>query len=109
LSTPHFSASPDFVLNSSFSLDSALAAFDFHSFPTRRSSDLLVQQSVMINILGEDLDEVLQKIPVLKHGFVHLYGKSEAKAKRKMGHITFVGSTAEDIQKQLNQFKEANQ
>src|SRR5699024_3318398 len=27
----------------------------------------LVQQSVMINILGEDLDEVLQKIPVLKH------------------------------------------
>src|SRR5699024_10584913 len=68
----------------------------------------LVQQSVMINILGEDLYEVLQKIPVLKHGFVHLYGKSEAKAKLKMDHITFVGSTSEDLKKQLSQFKKAN-
>ncbi|HEX6594110.1 MAG TPA: 5-(carboxyamino)imidazole ribonucleotide synthase [Bacillota bacterium] len=69
----------------------------------------LIQQSVMINILGEDLAGVVQQMPTLKNGFVHLYGKHEAKEKRKMGHITFVGSTAEDVQKQLNRFKEANQ
>lgn len=46
---------------------------------------------VMKNILGEELAlaEGLQKM-ALDGVYVHLYGKTVAKPKRKMGHITFV-------------------
>lgn len=55
----------------------------------------LVAPTVMKNILGQDLAaaEALarEKRPNV---YVHLYGKSECRPKRKMGHITFVGMDA---------------
>lgn len=52
----------------------------------------LVAPTIMKNILGEDIEAA---IAIEKEGiancYVHLYGKSAVKPKRKMGHITFVG------------------
>ncbi|GHT15762.1 N5-carboxyaminoimidazole ribonucleotide synthase [Bacteroidia bacterium] len=58
-------------------------------------SPQLVAPTVMKNILGEDFD-VAQCIAKqgLNNVFVHLYGKTECRPKRKMGHITFVGEEA---------------
>ncbi len=59
----------------------------------------LVAPTVMKNILGQDL-EAAEKI--LREGhdkvYVHLYGKSESRPKRKMGHITFTHLTPEEYQ-----------
>src|SRR5699024_7608261 len=51
----------------------------------------LLQSATMINILGEDLENVLNTMRTSPNGFVHLYGKDEPKDKRKMGHVTFIG------------------
>lgn len=57
----------------------------------------LVAPTVMKNILGQDL-EAAQRIAEenLPNVYVHLYGKSGSRPKRKMGHITFVGMTADE-------------
>jgi len=56
----------------------------------------LVAPAVMKNILGEDLAAAERIASERRDGvFVHLYGKTECRPKRKMGHITFVGMTAE--------------
>lgn len=55
----------------------------------------LIAPTVMKNILGQDL-EAAEKVAAenLPDVYVHLYGKTESRPKRKMGHITFVGMTA---------------
>jgi len=53
----------------------------------------MIQHAVMVNVLGEDVDKASQVLRTLPEGFVHLYGKAEAKSKRKMGHITFIANT----------------
>lgn len=68
----------------------------------------LLQPAIMINILGEDLDDVLNALPQIKNGFVHLYGKTEAKEKRKMGHVTFIGETHEAIYEQIEAFEKTS-
>lgn len=67
----------------------------------------LVAPTVMKNILGEDLEAAKQIAAALNQGtdsrqsksepgtYVHLYGKTVSKPKRKMGHITYVGMTKE--------------
>lgn len=67
----------------------------------------LLKPAAMINILGEDLAAALKALPEINHGFVHLYGKEEAKVKRKMGHITFIAETLDEIEKQIEAFKKA--
>ncbi len=56
----------------------------------------LVAPTVMKNILGQDL-EAAQRVAAEQpeNVYVHLYGKSESRPKRKMGHVTFVGMDAE--------------
>ncbi|HEY0829034.1 MAG TPA: 5-(carboxyamino)imidazole ribonucleotide synthase [Bacilli bacterium] len=63
------------------------------------SATSLLTPVVMVNILGEHVDPALQWLAndstadEQTHGFtakVHLYGKKEAKAKRKMGHINLL-------------------
>lgn len=56
----------------------------------------LVAPTVMKNILGQDL-EAARRVAAegLPQVYVHLYGKTECRPKRKMGHITFVGMTPE--------------
>lgn len=60
----------------------------------------LVAPTVMKNILGQDL-ETAERIAAEGHEgvHVHLYGKTESRPKRKMGHITFVGMTAGEYER----------
>ncbi len=56
----------------------------------------LVAPTVMKNILGRDLAVAEQIAAERREGvYVHLYGKTESRPLRKMGHITFVGMTPE--------------
>lgn len=55
----------------------------------------LKASTVMKNILGRDLEAAERLAAEHREGvFVHLYGKSESRPKRKMGHVTFVGADA---------------
>lgn len=59
----------------------------------------LVAPAVMKNILGQDLAAAEMIAAEARPGVcVHLYGKSESRPKRKMGHITFVGMTAAEYE-----------
>ncbi|MBP1970431.1 5-(carboxyamino)imidazole ribonucleotide synthase [Virgibacillus natechei] len=69
----------------------------------------LLQPATMVNILGEDLDGVQKAMAKNGDGFVHLYGKEEAKEKRKMGHITFIAETKEELTQQITRFEEGKQ
>ncbi|WP_284141356.1 MULTISPECIES: 5-(carboxyamino)imidazole ribonucleotide synthase [unclassified Virgibacillus] len=65
-----------------------------------------LQCAVMVNILGEAMDKVVSVMPQLSDGFIHLYGKAQAKRKRKMGHITFIADTVEQLNEQLSMLEE---
>jgi 5-(carboxyamino)imidazole ribonucleotide synthase len=59
----------------------------------------LIRPVVMTNILGEHVQPLLEKVSQLSGVKVHLYGKAEAKVKRKMGHVTVLGQTVEEALK----------
>jgi 5-(carboxyamino)imidazole ribonucleotide synthase len=65
----------------------------------------LLKPAVMVNILGEHVQNVLDKLTDLPNWKVHLYGKEEAKFKRKMGHVTIlcdsVESAIEEVENSL--------
>jgi len=65
----------------------------------------LIAPTIMKNILGQDL-ETAEKIAQknLPNVYVHIYGKTVSKPKRKMGHITFVGMTIEEMLANWNIF-----
>ncbi len=67
------------------------------------STDLL-KPAVMVNLLGEHLEKLLPKIPQLKNWKIHIYGKKEARPKRKMGHVTIL---TENIDAALKEIKES--
>lgn len=56
----------------------------------------LLQPAVTVNVLGEHLELLLEEIPAPADWKIHLYGKAEPRAKRKMGHITIVGKQIAD-------------
>ncbi|MEZ4986651.1 MAG: ATP-grasp domain-containing protein [Saprospiraceae bacterium] len=68
----------------------------------------LLASAAMVNILGEagytgavryeGLDEILAAPQV----FVHLYGKAETRPSRKMGHVTIMGSSLEEVREKAN-------
>ncbi|MCA1032931.1 5-(carboxyamino)imidazole ribonucleotide synthase [Bacillus timonensis] len=62
----------------------------------------LNRPAVMVNILGEHLEGMLMNMNHLSHSKLHLYGKKEAKMKRKMGHITFLGDTIDDMLEKID-------
>jgi 5-(carboxyamino)imidazole ribonucleotide synthase len=49
---------------------------------------------IMVNILGEEIYEVVNKIDAFNDCKLHLYGKNEVKAKRKMGHLNVLGENS---------------
>ncbi|WP_316572898.1 5-(carboxyamino)imidazole ribonucleotide synthase [Neobacillus sp. YIM B06451] len=55
----------------------------------------LLRPVVMVNVLGEHQEPLLAKLPELRNWNVHLYGKNEAKAGRKMGHATLIRDSAD--------------
>jgi len=67
----------------------------------------LLGETVMINILGEDMPGVLRAMPVSLDAFIHLYGKEEPKEKRKMGHVTFLAETKQELSRMLADYENA--
>ncbi|MGO4889712.1 5-(carboxyamino)imidazole ribonucleotide synthase [Anaerobacillus sp. MEB173] len=59
-------------------------------------TDLVKPATVMVNILGEHLQKVIEKISEYSDVNLHLYGKDEAKIGRKMGHVTILANTVEE-------------
>lgn len=56
----------------------------------------LLKPAVMVNLLGEHVEKLMERIPQLPGWKVHLYGKKEAKVKRKMGHVTILKNNLEE-------------
>ena len=56
----------------------------------------LLKPVVMVNVLGEHMKPLLEKIPTLSNWKIHLYGKEEAKVKRKMGHVNILRDDVEE-------------
>lgn len=58
--------------------------------------------SIMVNVLGEHVAPLNNAIADYPDWSIHLYGKAEAKLKRKMGHVTImtenIEKTLEDIE-----------
>jgi 5-(carboxyamino)imidazole ribonucleotide synthase len=65
----------------------------------------LLKPAVMVNILGEHQAGIIDKIPVLPNWKIHLYGKKEAKEKRKMGHVTILRNSVDDALKEIDDSK----
>jgi 5-(carboxyamino)imidazole ribonucleotide synthase len=69
-------------------------------------TSMIVKAAVMKNILGEKsgsgIPEGLEKALAIKGVSFHLYGKSESRVARKMGHITVVGESQEECLKKAN-------
>ncbi|MBP1930068.1 5-(carboxyamino)imidazole ribonucleotide synthase [Ammoniphilus resinae] len=64
----------------------------------------LLSPVVMVNILGEHQEAVVNKMEQLPvTAKLHLYGKAEAKSKRKMGHINFLASNTDKALEQIDQ------
>lgn len=60
-------------------------------------STKLLTPVVMVNILGEHLESVLEQVDKLPSTCkLHLYGKKEAQAKRKMGHLNVLADSIEE-------------
>jgi 5-(carboxyamino)imidazole ribonucleotide synthase len=55
----------------------------------------LLKPAVMVNILGEHVQPIIEHIPQLADMHLHLYGKKEAKRKRKMGHLTVLAENVD--------------
>lgn len=60
--------------------------------------------SVMINLLGQHVVPLTNSISKYPDWSIHLYGKSEAKLNRKMGHVTVM---TQDLEATLQQIDEA--
>lgn len=59
---------------------------------------------VMVNVLGQHVVALSNSINKYPDWSIHLYGKSEAKLNRKMGHVTVM---TDDLQVTLKQIEEA--
>lgn len=68
-------------------------------------------KAAVLNVLGEDgytgkpIYKSLDKVLGMSNTFVHLYGKAVTKPLRKMGHITILGETKEDILDKISNIK----
>nr|WP_144926058.1 5-(carboxyamino)imidazole ribonucleotide synthase [Paenibacillus bovis] len=62
----------------------------------------LLKPVIMVNILGQHVNEIINHIPYVSEWSIHLYGKQEAKYQRKMGHITVLTDDIEATLLQLN-------
>jgi 5-(carboxyamino)imidazole ribonucleotide synthase len=70
-----------------------------------------VKPSLMLNLIGEPGHSGpvkylgLDKILALKEVYIHLYGKHQTKPGRKMGHVTILGDTREELLQKANFIK----
>lgn len=72
----------------------------------------LVQPAVMINLLGgKDFSgsyrlQGLEEASAIEGVYVHLYGKTESKPMRKMGHVTITANTLEEAKNKAKRVHE---
>ncbi|TWT13496.1 5-(carboxyamino)imidazole ribonucleotide synthase [Planomicrobium sp. CPCC 101079] len=64
----------------------------------------LWSDTVMVNVLGEHVARLASKIAHYPNWSIHLYGKEEAKHKRKMGHVTIL---TDDLNQTLKEIDES--
>ncbi|GAF13513.1 LOW QUALITY PROTEIN: phosphoribosylaminoimidazole carboxylase ATPase subunit [Bacillus sp. JCM 19045] len=67
-------------------------------------SSALLSPVVMENVLGEHMEPLMERLDNLQQVSLHLYGKKEAKVKRKMGHLTVLGTDTDACVNVLDQF-----
>jgi 5-(carboxyamino)imidazole ribonucleotide synthase len=70
------------------------------------SVEMRVPKAVMVNLLGGRSGQTspgTSAAMAVPGAHLHLYGKSEVRVRRKMGHITVLGSTLEDALKRARQ------
>ncbi|XP_006457585.1 hypothetical protein AGABI2DRAFT_230061, partial [Agaricus bisporus var. bisporus H97] len=70
------------------------------------STAMKVPSAVMMNLIGrsssiEEVETLVQTALTVPGAAVHLYGKSECRKGRKMGHITIVANSDSDIRARL--------
>ncbi|WP_153731747.1 5-(carboxyamino)imidazole ribonucleotide synthase [Sporosarcina obsidiansis] len=63
----------------------------------------LWESTIMVNVLGEHVEPLNQHIANYPDWSVHLYGKAEAKEKRKMGHVTIMTNDLEETLQEIEQ------
>jgi 5-(carboxyamino)imidazole ribonucleotide synthase len=63
----------------------------------------LLKPAVMVNILGEHVESVFNSISRLGDAHLHMYGKKDAKQKRKMGHVTVLAETVDAALQQIDE------
>ncbi len=67
--------------------------------------------SVILNIVGEEGHtgvvnyEGLEEVLKMEHAFVHMYGKTQTKPGRKMGHVTVLGKDRSELIYKANRIK----
>lgn len=71
-----------------------------------------VAVSAMVNLVGAEAHtgkvkyEGIDEICALNNVFVHLYGKQDTKPGRKMGHVTILGNSEEEVLEKIKIIKE---
>jgi 5-(carboxyamino)imidazole ribonucleotide synthase len=65
----------------------------------------LLKPAVMVNILGEHVEPIIENIANLRDAHLHLYGKKEAKLKRKMGHVTVLAEHVDEALKIIDSWQ----
>ncbi|RHW32098.1 5-(carboxyamino)imidazole ribonucleotide synthase [Lysinibacillus yapensis] len=64
----------------------------------------LLQPSIMVNVLGQHVVPLTNSIAKHPDWSIHLYGKTQAKVNRKMGHVTIL---TDDLDNTLNKIEES--
>ncbi|PID04613.1 MULTISPECIES: 5-(carboxyamino)imidazole ribonucleotide synthase [unclassified Sporosarcina] len=59
--------------------------------------------SIMVNVLGEHVAPLQERIADYPDWSIHLYGKAEVKEKRKMGHVTIMTENLEETLQEIEQ------
>ena len=69
-------------------------------------SSELRNPAVMLNLLGDQLNRVIEKLHFLpSQSRLHVYGKSESRPGRKMGHLNLVSEDLQDLLDPLKRFR----
>ena len=66
----------------------------------------LIQPAIMVNLLGQHVEYTLNMWtkPEFSDAKLHLYGKEEMRANRKVGHLTFMNDFETKLEETVNQF-----
>nr|WP_286166320.1 5-(carboxyamino)imidazole ribonucleotide synthase [Peribacillus frigoritolerans] len=62
----------------------------------------LLHPGLMVNVLGEHMPLILNNLSLFREGKIYLYGKKEAKHRRKMGHVTFLTEVIDETETEIN-------